>query len=184
MKIEEPKNGAPALNVLIGEADIEARVRELVDEIAEHSGGRDLVVIALLKGSFMFLADLVRHFYLHDMRPTIDFMTVSSYGSGIESSGNVDMLKDLTTHIEDRNVLVVDDILDTGRTMQFVCGRLRELKPRELRTCVFCDKPERRAVDLEADYVGFRIPDRFVVGYGLDFDGRYRELPYLCSISF
>ena len=172
------------LTPFITEPDVQSRVGALVGEIAEAFDGKELVVVGLLKGSFMFMADLVRLLYRHDIRLVIDFMVVSSYGPGTESSGAIEMTRDITTEVAGRAVLLVDDILDTGRTMACVSEHLGAKGPSLLKTCVFLDKPERRAVPFEADHVGFTIPDAFVVGYGLDYDGRYRELPYLSTVSF
>ena len=172
------------LEPLISDTQIRVRLEELVHEIARDAGGRELVAIGLLKGSFMFMADLVRLLFAHKIPLLLDFMVVESYGSATVSSGHVSMARDITTNIAGRRVLLVDDIIDTGRTLSVVAEHLREQGPESLKTCVFLDKPDRRVVPFEADYVGFTIPDRFVVGYGLDFDSRYRELPYLCVASF
>ncbi len=169
---------------LIVERDIKTRLAQLVGEIAEEASGQQLVVvIGLLKGSFMFLADMARLFYIHSIPLAIDFMMVSSYGAGTESSGRVEMTRDITTSIENQWTLLVDDILDTGRTMEFAEHHLRQKRPSKLKTCVLLDKPDRRVVPFHADYVGFTIPDEFVVGYGLDHNGRYRELPNLSVLS-
>jgi len=172
------------LNALIAEPDVKVRIGSLVEEIAADFGGDELTVIGLLKGSFMFMADLVRALYQHDIRLVIDFMLTSSYGPRTKSSGTVTMTRDIAVDIKGRPVLLVDDILDTGRTLAFATDHLLGKAPESLKTCVFLDKPDRRAVPFQADYVGFVIPDKFVVGYGLDFDSRYRELPYLSTLSF
>lgn len=172
------------LEPLITDTQIRVRLEELVHEIARDAGDRELVVIGLLKGSFMFMADLVRLLFAHRVPLLLDFMVVSSYGSATVSSGAVSMSRDIATDIAGRRVLLVDDIIDTGRTLSVVADHLREQGPESLRTCVFLDKPERRVIPFQADYVGFTIPDRFVVGYGLDYDSRYRELPYLCIASY
>jgi hypoxanthine phosphoribosyltransferase len=161
--------------VLISDKQIARRVQELSVEIERDFKGREMVVVSLLNGTVMFLADLIRHLSL-PLR--LDFMGVSSYGLGTES-GELVFTKELRLDVRGRNVLLVDDILDTGKTLAKVLARLRALKPRRIRTCVLLDKAARRAEAVEADYVGFKIPDFFVVGYGLDFAERYRNLPFV-----
>jgi len=161
--------------VLITEAQIARRVRSLAREIRRDFTGRELVVVSLLNGTVMFLADLIRHLSL-PMR--LDFIGVSSYGAGT-SSGELVFTKELRLDVRGRDVLLVDDILDTGRTMKRVLGKLRRLKPRRIKTCVLLDKPARRIEKVRANYIGFTIPDLFVVGYGLDFAERYRNLPFV-----
>jgi hypoxanthine phosphoribosyltransferase len=172
------------LKPFIDEIDIRQRVEAMVGEIASDFNGDELIVIGVLKGSFMFLADLVRHLYRHGIPLLIDFMQVSSYGSDTVSSGKIVMTHDISTDIAGKCVLLVDDILDTGRTSDFLKNHLLDKKPAQLKTCVFLDKPKRRAVPFQADYVGFRVPDAFVVGYGLDYDNRYRERPSLSLVTF
>jgi len=161
--------------ILITETQIARRVRSLAREIERDFHGRDLVVVSLLNGTVMFLADLMRHLSL-PLR--LDFMGVSSYGAGTES-GELVFTKELRLDMRGRDVLLIDDILDTGRTMSRVLPKLRALRPRRIRICVLLDKPARRVEKIEADYVGFAIPDHFVVGYGLDFAERYRNLPFV-----
>jgi len=161
--------------ILITERMIARRVRELAVSIERDFRGREMVVVSLLNGTVMFLADLIRHLSL-PLR--LDFMGVSSYGAGTES-GDLVFTKELRLDMHGRDVLLVDDILDTGRTMSRVLSKLRPLKPRRIKTCVLLDKPSRRVEDVAADYVGFEIPDVFVVGYGLDFAERYRNLPFV-----
>jgi hypoxanthine phosphoribosyltransferase len=161
--------------VLISEAQIEKRVRQLTRDIQRDYAGRDLVIVSLLNGTVMFLADLIRHLSL-PLR--LDFIGVSSYGAGTES-GDLVFTKELRLDVRGRDVLLVDDILDTGKTLRRVTDKLRKLKPRRIRTCVLLDKAERRVEKIQADYVGFRIPNQFVVGYGLDFAERYRNLPFV-----
>ena len=170
--------------VLLTTVQIQERVHRLVTEMVEDCRVDDLVMVGILRGSFMFLADLVRALYVHDVHPRIDFMTLASYGAGTESSGEVQIRKDITVGIEDAQVVVVDDILDTGRTLRFACDHLQAKGPRRVRTCVLLDKPSRRAVPFQADYTGFTIDDCFVVGYGLDYDSCYRELPYIAEVTF
>ena len=171
-------------DVVFTEDEIQLRVNTLVDEMVGDWRGDNVVMIGILRGSFMFLADLVRAFYRHGVHPRIDFMTLESYGSGTESSGTVRVAKEFSLDVHGADVLLVDDILDTGRTLAFALEHLREKGCRQVKTCVLLDKPSRRQVPMEADHAGFRIPDRFVVGYGLDYDSRYRELPYIANITF
>jgi hypoxanthine phosphoribosyltransferase len=161
--------------VLITEPQIARRIKSLAREIERDYRGREMVVVSLLNGTVMFLADLIRHLSL-PLR--LDFIGVSSYGAGTES-GDLVFTKELRLDMRGRDVLLVDDILDTGRTMSRVLPKLRALKPRRIKVCVLLDKPARRVEDVKADYVGFEIPDYFVVGYGLDFAERYRNLPFV-----
>ncbi len=161
--------------VLISRAQIARRVRELAREIERDFQGRDFVVVSLLNGTVMFLADLIRHLNL-PLR--LDFMGVSSYREGT-SSRELFYTKELRLDVRGRDVLLVDDILDTGKTLSSVLAKLRELKPREIKTCVLLDKPSRRVENVRADYAGFEIPDLFVIGYGLDYAERYRNLPFV-----
>lgn len=161
--------------VLITEAQLAARVRSLARAITRDYRGREVVVVSLLNGTVLFLADLIRHL---NFPLRLDFIGVSSYGSGTES-GELTFTKELRLDVKGRDVLLVDDILDTGNTLAHVLPKLRALKPRRLRVCVLLDKPSRRRAKVRADYAGFTIPDVFVVGYGLDFAERYRNLPFV-----
>src|SRR5262247_2027270 len=161
--------------ILINESQLARRIRELSREIECDFAGRELVVVAVLNGTVMFLADLIRHLSL-PLR--LDFIGVSSYGLRTES-GELVFTKELRLDVRGRDVLLVDDILDTGKTMCRVLARIQALKPRRVRTCVLLNKAARRVEPVEADYVGFEIPDFFVVGYGLDFAERYRNLPFV-----
>jgi len=161
--------------VLITEGQIARRIRVMAREIEHDFRGREMVVVSLLNGTVMFLADLIRHLNL-PLR--LDFMGVSSYGLGTES-GDLVFTKELRLDVGGRDVLLVDDILDTGKTMSRVLPKIQALKPRRIKICVMLDKPGRRTEGIEADYVGFEIPDFFVVGYGLDFAERYRNLPFV-----
>lgn len=161
--------------VLISEERIARRVRALAAQIRRDYSGRGLVVVSLLNGTVMFLADLLRHLEL-ELR--LDFVGVTSYGNGT-SPGELIFTKELRIDVKGRDVLLVDDILDTGRTMKRVKERLRLLRPRSLRICVMLEKKARRRERVQADYVGFQIPDAFVVGYGMDFAERYRNLPFV-----
>lgn len=161
--------------MLITQDQLAQRVRRLTREVQRDYSGRDLVIVSLLSGTVMFLADLIRQLNL-PLR--LDFMGVSSYGGGTASRELV-FTKELRLDVRGREVLLVDDILDTGRTLTAVLQKLRALKPRRIRTCVLLDKPERRVEPVRADYVGFTIPNEFVVGYGLDYAERYRNLPFI-----
>jgi hypoxanthine phosphoribosyltransferase len=162
-------------SILITDEQIARRVKSLAREIERDFQGREMVVVSLLSGTVMFLADLIRHLNL-PLR--LDFMGVSSYGSGTES-GELVFTKELRLDVKGRDVLLVDDILDTGKTMRRVLAKLEALQPRRIKTCVLLDKPARRRENVIADYVGFEIPDLFVIGYGLDFAERYRNLPFV-----
>jgi hypoxanthine phosphoribosyltransferase len=162
-------------SLLITEAQIASRVAEMTAEIQRDFKGRELVVVSLLTGTVMFLADLIRHL---ELPLRLDFMGVSSYGAGTES-GELVFTKELRLDVAGRDVLLVDDILDTGKTIDRVLAKLFVLRPRSLKTCVLLDKPSRRVEKVQADYVGFVIPDKFVVGYGLDYAERYRNLPFV-----
>ncbi len=166
------------LEVLFDENRIDSRNRELARQIAETMG-RDILVVAILKGSFVFTADLIRALYHAGCRPRVDFMTLSSYGKGTESSGNAKVLRDLSESVEGEKVLLVDDILESGRTMAFARDLLRSRGAEDVRICILLDKPGKRVVDVDADFTGFECPDKFVVGYGLDYAHYYRELPFI-----
>jgi hypoxanthine phosphoribosyltransferase len=170
------------IDELISAKAIAARVEELAREISAHfKGTNQLVVIGLLRGSFVFIADLVREI---DLPVEVDFMEVSSYGMGTESSREVRILKDLRGEIEGRDVLVVEDIIDTGHTMVAVLDILRTRRPARLEVCALLDKPSRREVDVKAKWTGFEIPDKFVVGYGIDYAQRNRNLPHIGAVRF
>ncbi len=163
---------------LITEAQIKVRMADMVLEIARDLQHQPLTAIGILRGSFMFTADLVRLLYINDIHPLIDFVFVTSY-EGKESTGDMRLLRDMSLDVKDHNVLVVDDILDTGRTLKYTHEYIRERGAKQVKSCVLLDKPSRRIVPISADYVGFTIEDVFIVGYGLDYNGRYRDLPYL-----
>lgn len=162
--------------ILLDSQTVANRVAELGAQIAADYAGRDPVLVSVLKGALVFLADLMRAM---DMPTSIDFMEVSSYGSATESSGQVRILKDLSMSIEGRDVLVVEDIIDTGLTLNYLLRYLADKGPASVRIVCLLDKPARRLADIPIDYIGFTIPDHFVVGYGLDYDERYRNLPYV-----
>jgi hypoxanthine phosphoribosyltransferase len=171
-------------DILITADQIARRVDALVGEMAGEFRAQDFAMIGILRGSFMFLADLVRALYGHNVHPRIDFMTLESYGSGTESSGAVRIAKDISLNIRGSKALLVDDILDTGRTLSFARRHLQDLGAVSVRTCTLLDKPSRRVLPFTADYIGFTVKDHFVVGYGLDYDSRYRELPYIAKVTF
>lgn len=161
----------------ISEEDILKRVEELAKEIDKDFEGEEVLLIGLLRGSVVFLSDLCRKLKTAD---TLDFMVVSSYGNGMESSRNVKIIKDLEENVKDRNILIVEDIIDTGNTLKKVKEIIETREPKKIKIVTLLDKPERREVDdIEVDYVGFKIPDEFVVGYGIDFAQKYRTLPYV-----
>jgi len=162
--------------ILISEDALQARIAELGEQISRDYKGKDLLLIAVLKGSVLFMADLMRAISIPH---AIDFMATSSYGSGTESSGVVRILKDLDEPIEGKDVLLVEDIIDTGRTLDYLLRILEERKPASLRVCALLDKRERREVDVPVHYVGFVIPNEFVIGYGLDYAQIYRNLPFI-----
>jgi hypoxanthine phosphoribosyltransferase len=162
--------------VLIDEETLQGRIAELGAAITDDYRGRDLLLIGVLKGAVFFMADLMRQI---DVPCEVDFMAISSYGAGVDSSGVVRILKDLDVSIEGRNVLVVEDIIDSGLTLSYLLRNLEAREPASLEVCALMTKPERRQNDVECRYVGFEIPNRFVIGYGLDFAERYRNLPYV-----
>ncbi len=162
--------------VLIEPDTLQQRVTELGDEISHDYTGRDLLLVGVLKGAVFFMADLMRHLTIPC---EIDFMAISSYGDSTDSSGVVRILKDLDINIEGRHVLVVEDIIDSGLTLSYLIRNLEAREPASLEICALLTKPERREIDVPVRYVGFEIPNRFVIGYGLDFAERYRNLPYV-----
>jgi hypoxanthine phosphoribosyltransferase len=162
---------------LIPEDELRARILELAREIeADYSDEEPPLLVCVLKGAFMFLADLSRNL---DLRHEVDFMEVSSYGARTESSGVVRILLDLEQNIEGRHVLIVEDIIDSGRTLQYITRNLRTRNPASLRICTLLSKPARREIDVPVDWIGFEIPDEFVIGYGLDYAEEYRNLPFI-----
>ena len=162
--------------ILFTEEQLQKRVAELGAQITADYAGKNPVLASVLRGSYIFMADLTRQIKLP---LTVDFMAVSSYGSGTPSSGQVEIRKDLSDSIEGRDLLIVEDILDSGNTLYYLQRILNARHPASIKICTLLDKPERRAKPIEADYKGFTIPDAFVVGYGLDYDERYRNLPYI-----
>lgn len=166
--------------VLFSAEEINNKVKELGKKITEDYAGKDIVVISLLKGSFVFTADLVRAIGIHTQ---IEFMTTSSYGAGEESTGTVNIVNDLNIDIKDRDVIIVDDITDSGLTMKVIMEHLSKLGPNSIKSCVLLDKPDRRKVEIVPDYVGFTIPDLFIVGYGLNYGDYYRNIPFIFSFD-
>ncbi len=168
------------VKVLIDEETVAARARELGTQISKEYEGKNLHIVGILKGSVFFMAELAKNI---TVPCTIDFMSVSSYGSGMESSGKINIKKDLDEPIKGKHVLLVEDIIDTGNTLYALRRVFLDREPESFRICTLLDKPDRREKEVPVDYVGFRIPDAFVVGYGLDYDQRYRNLPYIGVVS-
>jgi hypoxanthine phosphoribosyltransferase len=166
--------------VLVSEEELHRINVRLGAQITRDYAGKNLLVVGILKGSVLFMADLIREIQLPCK---LDFLAVSSYGGDTRSSGVVKIVKDIDIELENYDVLLVEDILDSGRTLSYVCDMLRTRHPASIRVATLLDKPERRVVDLKADYVGTSVPDEFVVGYGLDFDQRYRNLPYIGQLK-
>ena len=174
-------NGDPAIGrTLVEEGDLATRVRELGEQISADYAGRELFLVGVLKGAVFFVADLMRHLDLHC---AIDFMAVASYGSSTDSSGVVRILKDLDESIEGRDVLIIEDIVDSGLTLNYLLRTLKARNPASVEVCALLTKPERRKVELPIRYVGFEIPNEFAIGYGLDLEERYRNLPYVAALS-
>ncbi|HEX8856452.1 MAG TPA: hypoxanthine phosphoribosyltransferase [Thermoleophilaceae bacterium] len=173
-------NNSSIGETLVAEDDLRRRIRELGQEITKDYQGRDLMLVCVLKGAVFFLSDLMREI---DLPCEVDFMAVASYGSSTDSSGVVRILKDLDTPLDGRDVLIVEDIVDSGLTLSYLLRMLNARKPASLEVCALLTKPERREVDLPIRYVGFEIPNRFAIGYGLDHVERYRNLPYVASLA-
>ncbi len=167
-------------DILVQRDDLQHRVAELGTQISEDYAGRELLLVGVLKGAVFFLSDLMRHL---EPSCSVDFMAVASYGSSTDTSGVVRILKDLDDPIEGREVLIVEDIVDSGLTLSYLLRTLRARNPASLEVCALLTKPERRKVELPIKYVGFEIPNRFVIGYGLDYGERYRNLPYVAALD-
>ena len=167
---------ADNIRVMLTEEEIDAKIREIAAQITKDYAGKEVHLVCILKGSIFFTCELAKRI---DLPVTLDFMSVSSYGDGTESSGRVKIVKDLDENIEGKDVIVVEDIVDTGRTLSHLMEVLRVRKPATLKLCTLLDKPSRRVVEVDVNYTGFAIPDQFVVGYGLDFAQQYRNLPYI-----
>lgn len=166
--------------IMITEEEIKLKVEELAKKIEEDFKGEELLVVGILKGASVFVADLIRKINLD---VNIDFMSVSSYGNSTESSGVVKILKDLDVNIKGKNVLIVEDIIDSGLTLSNLVDTLETRNPKSLKLCTLLDKPERRKVNIDVDYVGFVIEDKFIVGYGIDYAEKYRNLPYIAIVG-
>jgi hypoxanthine phosphoribosyltransferase len=168
------------LNILFTEEEIEATVKRLADEIRQDYQDKYPLLVCILKGAFMFMADLIRHL---DFPLEVEFIRLSSYGRGRESSGGVKVVHGLRSKVEDRDVLVIEDIIDTGHTHSFLLDYLGKKEPASLRLCTLTDKPSRRQVPITIDYLGLTVPNKFVVGYGLDLDEKFRNLPNICVLE-
>ena len=164
------------IRVLLSEEEVDAKIAELGKKISEDYAGRSVHLVCVLKGGVFFTCELAKRI---TVPVSLDFMSVSSYGADTKSSGVVKIVKDLDEPLENKDVLIVEDIVDSGRTLSYLMENLRQRKPNSLRLCTLLDKPERRVTDVKVDYTGFNIPDEFVVGYGLDYAQKYRNLPYI-----
>ncbi len=172
---------AEHVRVLLSEEEIAAKIKELGLQISSDYEGESVYALCILKGGVYFMTELTKRI---TVPVSIDFMSVSSYGAGTESSGVVKIVKDLDSSIEGKNVIVIEDIIDTGHTLSYLLDNLKARKPKSLKLCALLDKPDRRVVDVKVDYKGFEIPDEFVVGYGMDYDQKYRNLPYIGVVEF
>ena len=166
-----------SIPILFSEEEIHDRIEDLAYQIAQAMPG-EMMIVGLLRGSFMFTADLIRAMYHVGVHPQIDFMTLTSY-EGLQSTKEVTINRDITEDVRGKQVLIVDDILETGRTLRYAIDLLKERGAKDIKTCMLLEKPGKRDVAAHADFVGFTVPDKFVVGYGLDYDNHYRELPYI-----
>lgn len=164
------------ISVLIDETTVNEKIKEIAKQISKDYEGKSITLICILKGSVFFVCELAKRI---TVPVTLDFMSVSSYGSGTESSGRVKIVKDLDESIEGKDILIVEDIIDSGRTLSHLITLLKARNPKSIKLCTLLDKPERRVVSVDVDYTCFEIPDKFVVGYGLDYDQKYRNLPYV-----
>ena len=169
------------VEVMVSEEEVNARIKALGEQISRDYAGKQIHLVCVLKGGSFFMCELAKRI---TVPVSLDFMSVSSYGGETKSSGVVKIVKDLDEPIQDREVLIVEDIVDSGRTLSYLMEMLRDRMPKSLRLCTLLDKPDRRVVPVEVNYTGFQIPDAFVVGYGLDYDQRYRNLPYIGVIRF
>ncbi len=167
---------AEKIRVLLTEETVDARIREIGEQISRDYAGRQVHLVCVLKGGSFFMCELAKRI---TVPVSMDFMSVSSYGSETKSSGVVRIVKDLDEPLKDRDVIIIEDIVDSGRTLSYLIEMLRDRHPRSLSLCTLLDKPDRRVVPVQVDYTGFQIPDEFVVGYGLDYDQKYRNLPYI-----
>ena len=172
---------AERIEVLLTEEEIDKRIQEMGNQISQDYAGKQVHLVCVLKGGSFFMCELAKRI---TVPVSIDFMSVSSYGGDTESSGVVRIVKDLDEPLADRHVIVIEDIVDSGRTLSYLLDMLRSRGPLDVRLCTLLDKPDRRVVDVKVDYTGFEIPDEFVVGYGLDYDQKYRNLPYIGMVKF
>ena len=172
---------AEHVKVLLTEEEVDARINEIGKQISEDYAGRQVHLICVLKGGSFFMCELAKRI---TVPVSFDFMSVSSYGGDTKSSGVVKIVKDLDDSIKDKEVIIIEDIIDSGRTLSYLIELLQQRGPKSLSLCTLLDKPDRRVVDVKVDYTGFQIPDEFVVGYGLDYDQRYRNLPYIGIVEF
>lgn len=172
---------AEQIKVLLSEEEVDRRIQEIGEQISKDYEGKQVHLICVLKGGSFFMCELAKRI---TVPVSLDFMSVSSYGSDTKSSGVVKIVKDLDDSILDKDVLVIEDIVDSGRTLSYLMEMLKDRGPKSLKLCTLLDKPSRRVVDVDVDYTGFQIPDEFVVGYGLDYDQRYRNLPYIGIVEF
>jgi hypoxanthine phosphoribosyltransferase len=172
---------AEHIRVLLTEEEVDARIQAIGDQISRDYAGKQVHLVCVLKGGSFFLCELAKRI---TVPVSLDFMSVSSYGSDTKSSGVVKIVKDLDESIKGKDVIVVEDIVDSGRTLSYLLEMMNDRGPASLRLCTLLDKPERRVVEVKVDYTGFQIPDEFVVGYGLDYDQKYRNLPYIGVVEF
>ena len=172
---------AERVEVLLSEEEVNARIRQIGEQISRDYEGKELHLVCILKGASFFTCELAKRI---TVPVSLDFMSVSSYGASSESSGVVKIVKDLDEPLEGKHVLVVEDIVDTGRTLDYLLSLMRSRGAEDVKLCALLDKPDRRVVDVKADYTGFQIPDEFVVGYGLDYAQKYRNLPYIGELVF
>jgi hypoxanthine phosphoribosyltransferase len=173
---------AEKIDVLVTALELTNRVQSIAQEIASTMSP-DIMIVSLLRGSFVFTADLIRALHFSGVQPQVDFMTLTSYGSGIISSGKVQIIRDIVEDVRGREILIVDDILESGNTLTFARNLIRERGAASIKIAVMLEKPNKRKVEIDADFVGFKIPDKFVVGYGLDYANYYRELPFIGAIT-
>jgi hypoxanthine phosphoribosyltransferase len=169
------------VKVLLSEQEVDKRIQEIGDMITKDFAGETVHLVCVLKGGSFFMCELAKRI---DINVSLDFMSVSSYGAGTKSSGVVRIVKDLDEPLEGKDVIVVEDIIDSGRTLSYLMALLKDRHPASLKLCTLLDKPDRRVVDVDVDYTGFKVPDVFVVGYGLDYDQVYRNLPYIGKVVF
>ncbi len=172
---------AERVEVLLSEEEVDKRIKTIGEQISKDYAGKEVHLVCVLKGGSFFMCELAKRI---TVPVSLDFMSVSSYGGGTQSSGIVKIVKDLDEPLKDKNVLIVEDIVDSGRTLSYLTEMMKERGAANVKICTLLDKPERRVVDVKVDYTGFSIPDEFVVGYGLDYDQKYRNLPYIGVVKF